>query len=302
MKVLVTDPVDEILINILREKGYDVSYMPSISHSELLDVVQNVNILVVRSRTKVMRDVIDKAKSLKLIARVGVGLDNIDVEYARSRGIEVINAGAATAQSVAELTIGLMIGLLRKIYFGYERLRKGEWVKRKIRGLELHEKTLGIIGVGNIGSRVGKIAYYGFGMRVLGYRRRLNLVEKPIVPTDLNTLLRESDIISVHLPLTPQTRKFIDREKLDMMKNGVFIINTSRMEILDIDAILDGLRNGKIGGFAADTNLKPEHPKVSELLSHPNVLLTPHIGAQTIEAQRRAAEFIAQSIIERLPP
>lgn len=299
VKVLITDEVAKVLVDILEKEGLEVIYRSDISSQELLDAVSDVEVLVVRSRTKVMRGVIDRAKKLRLIARVGVGLDNIDVKYAEQKNIEVINAGAATARSVAELTISLMISLIRKTHFGYEQLRKGLWVKKKIKGHELYGKTLGLIGVGNIGTLVGQMAYYGFGMRVLGFRRNLNKVRDPIKPTRLESLLSESDIISLHIPLNESTRGFLDDKKISLMKDGVYIVNTSRMEVIDIDSLIDALRSGKVAGFAADTNLKPEHPKIMKLLSMPNVLLTPHIGAQTYEAQERAAKYIAEQIILR---
>jgi len=297
VSVLITDEVADILISFLKEKGLEVVYQPNISAQDLLDAVNDVEVLVVRSRTKVTKDVIDRAKKLKLIARVGVGLDNIDVRYAEQRGIKVINAGAATARSVAELTIGLMISLIRGSCYGYERLKKGLWVKKKLKGHELFGKTLGLIGVGNIGSLVGNMAYYGLGMKVLGFRRELTKIKDPIKPAKLEELLSNSDIISLHIPLNESTRNFLDKKKISMMRDGVYIINTSRMEVIDIDVLIDALKNGKVAGFAADTNLKPEHPKIVELLSLPNVLLTPHIGAQTFEAQEKAARYIAEQIV-----
>jgi len=300
MRILITDRVDKALIDVLKDAGMDVIYKPDITHEELLKEIVGVDAIVVRSRTKVRKDVIDAGNKLKVIARVGVGLDNIDVNYAIGKGIDVINAGGATAQSVAELTIGLMIGLVRRIYYGFNQLLKGRWAKKEIVGFELYGKTLGLIGVGNIGSRVGRIAHDGFGMRVLGYRRSIVNVESPIIPVDLDTLLAESDIISIHIPFNDETRGFLDEAKMEKMKNGVLLINTSRMEVIDIDALIKNLKTGKIGGFAGDTNLKPEHPKIIELLSLPNVVLTPHIGAQTKEAQRRAAIYIASLLLDKL--
>ncbi len=300
MKILITDPVDKSLINVLMGAGFKVIYEPEITHDELKQRIKDIDAIIVRSRTKVRKDIIDAALKLRVIARVGVGLDNIDVEYAEKRGISVVNAGGATAQSVAELTIGLLIGLIRKIYYGYSQLQKGRWVKKEIMGYELAGKTLGIIGVGNIGYRVGWIAYHGFSMRVLGYRRNIVKIDPPIIPVGLDKLLRESDVISIHIPLNKETYGYIDEGKIKKMKEGVLIINTSRMEVLDLDAVIQALKSGKIGGLAADTNLKPEHPKISELLSLPNVFLTPHIGAQTVEAQRRAALYVANLVIDLL--
>lgn len=301
VRVLITDSVSERLINILKSAGIDVDYRPDINQAELKKVVESYEALTVRSRTKVTRDIIDAGKNLRVIARVGVGLDNIDVEYATRRGIIVINAGEATARSVAELTMGLILALVRKVHYGYAKMREKTWAKNECFGIELHGKTLGIVGAGNIGTELGKIAYYGFGMRVLGYRRRLGLVQPPITPATLDELLMNSDIISIHLPLTAETEKFFGREMFLKVKKGVYIVNTSRMSIIDLDALIEALENKIIGGFAADTDLKPtDDPRILKLLSFDNVLLTPHIGAQTGEAQDRAAEYIANRLIEIL--
>ena len=299
-KILITDPVSEELIQILKSAGHKVDYLPDIDSSHLISIIENYDAIAVRSRTKVTRKVIDAGKKLRVIARVGVGLDNIDVKYAREKGITVINAGEATAQTVAELAMGLIIALVRKVYYGYRRLREGGWAKKECLGIELYGKTLGIIGAGNIGTRLGIIAHYGFGMRVLGYRRRLGLVKPPLIPALLDEILSESHIISIHLPLTEETKGFFGPEIFSKMRRGVYIVSTSRMEIINIDALIDALSNGIVAGFAADTNIKPDNPKISKLLSFDNVLLTPHIGAQTKEAQQRAARYIAQRIIEIL--
>jgi len=237
---------------------------------------------------------------------VGVGLDNIDVDTAKAKGISVINAGPATADSVAELTIGLMIALSRRILFGDESLRRGFWAKNYCMGAELRGKTLGIIGVGNIGSRVARIAN-ALGMNVLGYdkfpekaKEMLKLVGGSAKFVTMDDLLRESDIISIHVPLLPETRGMISWEEVKKMKEGVLLINTARMELFDPDPIIWGLESGKIAGLAADTNLKPDNPFVRKLLGFPNVILTPHIGAQTYEAQERAAEVVIKRIIELL--
>lgn len=297
MRVLITDPVSDRLIEILRKAGLKVDYYPDIEHEELKKIVGEYDAIAVRSRTKVTREIISMGRKLRVIARVGVGLDNIDVKYAEERGIIVINAGEATAQTVAELAMGLIISLVRKTYHGYRRLLEGNWAKKECMGMELYGKTLGIIGAGNIGTRLGTIAHYGFNMRVLGYRRRLHMVKPPLIPTPLEKLLEESHIISINLPLTEETRGFFGYELFSKMKKGTYLVTTSRMEIIDLDALIDALSEGILAGFAADTNIKPDNPKIAKLLTFDNVLLTPHIGAQTKEAQQRAAEYIAHKII-----
>ncbi|MCR8432827.1 MAG: 3-phosphoglycerate dehydrogenase [Crenarchaeota archaeon] len=301
VRVLITDSVSNRLIDILRSAGIGVDYYPDIDPTELRRIVGSYEALTVRSRTRVTKDIIEAGKNLRVIARVGVGLDNIDVEYATKKGITVINAGEATAESVAELTMGLILAIIRKIHHGYVKLREKSWAKNECFGMELHGKTLGIIGAGNIGTALGKIAYYGFGMRVLGYRRRLELVQPPLIPTPLDELLSNSDIISIHLPLNNETERFFGRELFSKLRRGAYVINTSRMGVIDLDALIEALESKLIGGFAADTDLKPtDDPRISKLLSFENVLLTPHIGAQTGEAQDRAAEYIARKLIELL--
>lgn len=300
VKVLITDEVSKIGLDILKKNNVNYTYVPGISYEELLIEISSYDILIVRGRTKVTKEVLDRAKRLKMIARVGVGLDNIDVKEARQRGVEVINAGAATSYSVAELTIGLMIALARPILFGDESMRRGVWAKSQCVGRELMGKTLGVIGLGNIGSKVANIAK-AMGLRVIGFdviRKKVD--EAGVEFRDFDELLRVSDIISLHVPLLESTRGMIGKDEINKMKDGVLIINTARMELIDLDALIEGLEKGKIGGYAADSNLKPTDIRVKKLLGFPNVILTPHIGAQTIEAQKRAAEVVFNKVIEKV--
>ncbi|MHA1615814.1 MAG: hydroxyacid dehydrogenase [Candidatus Njordarchaeales archaeon] len=306
IKILITDPISEKGLKLLEEAGIMYDYRPDISHEELMKIIDKYDAVLVRGRTKVTKDVIERGAKLRVIARVGVGLDNIDVETAKARGIKVINAGAATADSVAELTIGLMIALARKIIFGDEALRRGFWAKNFCTGTELHGKTLGIIGVGNIGSRVARIAN-ALGMNVIGYdkflenaKRMTKMVGANVNFVSMENLLESSDIISIHVPLLPETKHMISWDEVRKMKDGVLLINTARMELFDPEAIIWGLESGKIRGLAADTNLKPENPFVRKLLGFSNVILTPHIGAQTKEAQERAAEVVIKTVIDLL--
>lgn len=299
-RVLITDEVSDIGLNILKRSGVEFDYKPGIGADELIDIVGNYVAIVVRSRTKVTREVIEKGRKLKIIARVGVGLENIDIKTAKEKGIKIITAGAATADSVAELTIGLMIALARPIIFGDETMRRGFWAKKFCYGIELAEKTLGIIGVGNIGRRVAQIAK-AMNMHVIGFDIIRQQVDSAgIEYREFKDLLRESDVISIHVPLVESTRGMIGRNEIELMKDGILIINTARMEIIDLDALIRGLESGKIGGYAADSNLKPNNPLVKKLLGFPNVILTPHIGAQTREAQKRAAEVVFKSLVEEI--
>jgi len=304
-RILITDEVSNKAIEILKSKKMQVDYQPGISKEELIKIIPNYDAILVRSRTKLFKDILEKASKLKVIGRVGVGLDNIDVDFAKSRGIKIVTAGEATADSVAELTICLMIALSRKVLIGDELLRRGIWGKSICFGTQLAGKTLGIIGVGRIGSRVARIAS-AMKMKVFGYdisMDRIKMLQEEgvnISYASLDDLLRNSDIISIHLPLLKSTRGFINKERVEKMKDGVLLINTARMELFDFDAVIWGLETGKIGGLAADTNLKPDHPFVRRLLGFPNVILTPHIGAQTKEGQDRAAIITATEVLKAL--
>ncbi len=300
-KVLITDEVDEELISELTLRGFKVIYRPGISREDLLHEIQSCDVLVVRSRTKVTRDIIDAASNLKVIARAGVGIDNIDVEYAKIRGIAVINAPEGPTESVAELTIGLMIAAARMIPL-YDRLvKEGKWPKGMLLGTELYGKTLGIVGLGRIGSRVAELAK-AFGMKVLAYdiadvkekARKLNID----LVSSLEELLPKCDFVSLHVPLTPETYHMISRREFDLMKDGVVIINTSRGSVIDTKALLDALKSGKVAAAALDV-LEHEPPREEwelELIRHPRVIVTPHIGAETIEARKRIARIVAEKI------
>ncbi|MGC9153145.1 MAG: D-2-hydroxyacid dehydrogenase [Vulcanisaeta sp.] len=304
VKVLVTDHVDDYIINTLRNKGIHIDYMPGISKEDLLKVIPEYDVIIVRGRTKVTKDVIDKGTKLRVIARAGVGLDNIDIEYAKARGIEVINAPEGSTQSVAELTIGFMIMAARLIALQDRLVKGGDWPKGKYPGIELFGKTLGIIGFGRIGERVAELAK-ALGMRIIAYdvvdiRNRASKLGVDVV--DFETLIRNSDVISIHVSLTPSARHMIGDREFQMMKNGVIIINTSRGEVIDTRALLKALNDGKVAAAALDVleNEPPKEPWEVELVKHPRVIITPHIGAETKEAQRRIAEILVNKLLDQI--
>ncbi len=305
VKVLVTDPVDRLLIDILESRGLRVDYKPGIGREELLKLIPEYEVLVVRSRTRVDRKVIERGERLRVIARAGVGLDNIDVEYAVKRGVTVVNAPGAAAQSVAELTIGLLIAAARLVKAHVVALERGEWSKGKWRGVELAGKTLGVIGFGRIGFRVARMAR-GIGMRVLAYdvvdasERAASIGAE--FTRDLDVVLREADAITLHVPLTRDTYHLIDRDAFEKMKDGVIIVNTARGPVVDTRALLEYLEKGKVFAAALDV-LEHEPPREEwewRLVHHPRVIVTPHIGAETAEAKRRVAEETAYAILEAL--
>ena len=300
-KVLVCDSIDKIGVEILTKAGMIVDYQPDIALEKLMSLVSDYDVLVVRSRTNVSKDVIENGNSLKVIARVGVGLDNVDTNYAKSKNIQVINAQEAATNAVSELVIGSMISLARLIPYAHSELSKGNWIKKSLMGTELSGKYLGIVGVGNIGRNVGRIAR-ALRMNIIGYdifpisREYIN--EVSMINADLDTLVESSDFITIHVPLSSDTYHLFDKKLLSRMKKSGYIINTSRGGIVDEIALHDLLKDQKIAGAGLDV-FEIEPPTNRKFLEMPNVLGTPHIGAQTKEAQELAARVIAEKLIHR---
>lgn len=301
-KVIVCDAIDEIGITILKKAGLVVDYKPEIEPDDLLTTVGESNVIIVRSRTKITKKVIDAAPSVKIIARVGVGLDNIDTEYAESKGIKVLNAAEAAMNAVSELVIGHMIALSRSIPKADDGLKKGRWLKKELVGSELRGKYLGIIGVGNIGRNVGRIAKC-LRMNLIGYDifpiNQDYVREVSMIKTDLKTLLENSDFVTCHVPLTEKTKHLINSETLSYMKATSFLINTSRGEIIDEKSLFTALNEKRIAGAALDV-FEVEPPTNTELLNLPNMICSPHIAAQTKEAQELASTVIAEKVIQTL--
>ena len=300
--VLICDEVDPILNKVLEENGLKVSYEPEISADQILDKIADFNIVIVRSRTTITKEMIDKAANCKIIARVGVGLDNVDQEAAKAKNIRVINAVEGAMNAVAELVLGLMLSLARQTTRGDRGIRNEQWLKKELKGTELKGKYLGIIGLGNIGKRLGRLAR-ALNMNIIGY----DVIpideefskEVGLMKADLNTLLQSSDYISIHVPLLDSTYHMLDAQKMSTMKNTAKIINTSRGGVVDEDALYDALKNGTLGGAALDV-FEKEPAIGTKLAELDNVILTPHIGAQTKEAQSLAANVIAEKIIQIL--
>ena len=300
--VLICDEVDPILGKILQDNGLKVSYEPEIAPEQILERIGGYDIVIVRSRTAITREMIERADSCKIIARVGVGLDNVDLEAAKARNIRVINAVEGAMNAVAELVLGLMLSLARQTARGDRGVRNGEWLKKELKGTELAGKYLGIIGLGNIGKRLGRLAR-ALNMNVIGY----DVVpideefskEVGLMKADLNTLLQSSDYVSIHVPLLDSTYHLIDAQRMSVMKKTAKIINTSRGGVVDEDALYDALKSGGLGGAALDV-FEREPATGTRLAELDNVILTPHIGAQTKEAQSLAANVIAEKIVQIL--
>ena len=279
-----------------------VTYEPEITPEQIAEKIGSFQVVVVRSRTKMTRELIAKADKCKIIARVGIGLDNIDQDAAKEKNIKVINAVEGAITAVAELVIGLMLSMAREIPRADREIRNGNWIKKELMGTELKGKYLGIVGLGNIGKRLGRLAR-ALNMNIIGY----DVIpiddefskEVGLMKADLDTLLSSADYVSFHVPLLDSTHHMINAEKLKMMKNTARIINTSRGGVIDEEALYNSLKDGSLAGAALDV-FEVEPATENKLITLPNFIATPHIGAQTKEAQLLAANIIAEKIIQIL--
>ena len=300
--VLICDHVNPTLKEILEKNGLKVTYEPEITPEQIAEKIGNFQVVVIRGRTKLSRELIEKADKCKIIARVGVGLDNIDQEAAKEKNIRVINAVEGATTAVAELVIGLMLSMAREITRADREIRNGNWIKKELMGSELKGKYLGIIGLGNIGKRLGRLTR-ALNMNIIGY----DVIpiddefskEVGLMKADLDTLLSSADYVSLHVPLLDSTHHMINAEKLKLMKNTARIINTSRGGVIDEEALYNSLKEGNIAGAALDV-FEVEPATGNKLTTLPNFVATPHMGAQTKEAQLLAANIIAEKIIQVL--
>jgi len=293
VKVLVCDRIADEGMRMMEAKGYEVARCWDLPKTQLASVVADYDALIVRSATKVTAELLGNAKKLRVIGRAGEGLDNIDLKKAREMGIEVVNTPHVAATSVAELTIGHLLALARGIIEGTLSLREGKWIKEELMGMEINGKTLGIVGCGSIGKTVERLAM-ALGMKVVGvdmcvYGRFVTLEE----------MLPQADFISVHVPLTPNTKHLLSAKEFAMMKDGVMLVDCSRGGVVDQEALYDALVSGKVKAAALDV-FEEEPPKNSKLLKLKNVHATPHIGAQTFEAQLKSSILIAERVINAL--
>ncbi|HNS66262.1 MAG: hydroxyacid dehydrogenase [Mesotoga sp.] len=300
LRLHANDPLDKTAMKILADSGlFDIT-AEALDKNALLKIMPEVEILVVRSATKVTAEIIEAGKKLKLIARAGVGLDNVDAEAAEARGIMVKNTPGANAISVAELTFGLLLGLVRQIPRGVYGIKDGKWEKKDLKGNEIFGKTMGIIGFGAIGRTVAKIAL-AFGMKVVAYDPYVNSTDLEVTLVDsIEKLLPKADVVSLHIPLTPETKHIIGEKEISLMKDGVIIINASRGGTIDEQALYNGLISEKISGAALDVfEVEPPSDELRrKLIGLGNVICTPHIGASTSEGQKRVGLEMAKIIVD----
>jgi len=298
MKIFISDALAEEGVMILKEeKDFQVDIQRGLTSEQLSRILSDYDALIVRSATKVTKEVIENSKNLKVIGRAGVGLDNIDLESATQRGIIVVNTPSGNTISAAEHTMSLILALSRNIPQADLSVKKGEWQRSKFMGVELHNKVLGIIGLGRIGSEVAKRAL-SFGMKVSAYDPFVSLEfaqNLGVRLVGLEELLRSSDYISIHTPLTDHTLHMISQKEFSLMKKAVRLINCARGGIVDESALISALKEGRVAGCALDV-FEKEPPVNSELLKLNNVILTPHLGASTEEAQVNVAIDIAETV------
>lgn len=297
MKILAADKISEESIQELKEIAEVVSDF-EITPENLLNEIKKYDVVIVRSRTKITKEVLDAAPKLKAVVRAGVGLDNIDTDRAKEKGVQVINTPEAPTESVAELAIALILSLARRIPEADVSIKDKKWIKKELIGHELKGKTIGIIGLGKIGKRVAEIAH-SLGMNIIAHNRSpqayfletVNGKQKP-----LNELLKEADFVTIHLPLTNQTKNTLGKKELSLMKPSAYLVNTARGAIVNESALYEVLKNGKIAGAALDVfwDRKPFESKLFEL--NDKIIFTPHIGSTTFEAQEKVGKLLVEKI------
>lgn len=299
-KVLLTDGLEENGQAILRASAELVD-KTGISADDLLQIVGEYDALIVRGRTKVTPAVFAAGKNLKVVGRAGVGVDNIDLNAAREAKVTVVNSPLATSVSVAELTLGLMLSVMRDLPRADATMKAGKWLKKEFEGGELYKKTLGVIGFGRIGVAVANRAK-AFEMDVIGYDPLIpadEIQKRGGTPVTLDELLAKADVITMHIPLTAESRGMLNAAAFAKMKDGVRIVCAARGGVIDEEALLQALESGKVAAAGLDV-FTAEPPGLTPLVSHPHVVCTPHVGAQTVEAQGRAANDIASEVIAAL--
>lgn len=299
MKILVCDPIGPEGKDLLKKAGHVLEEMSE--GSDLAAIIGDYEGIIVRSKTKVTKDVLKNARKLKAIARAGSGLDNVDVDEAKRLGIKVMNSPEALTNAVAELVIADAIALLRNLPGANKSMKDGKWLKKELVGRELRGKTVGIVGFGAIGKRVADLCM-AFGAQIIAY----DVVgvpdeykKKGVAQKSADALMRESDIITLHVPLVKETKWMINNKTIDVMKKGAILVNASRGEVVEERALLAALKSGRLAGAALDV-FEKEPPESRELVSLPNVLVSPHIGGQTEEAQNEASIIVAKKLIDAL--
>lgn len=303
LKVIIVDPVHPDLVTNLKKKFNLVKYIPGVSYKKLLNIISKFHIIILRSGLKLDSHIIKKANSLKVIARAGVGLDNIDLDEAKKRKINYFNIPSQSSMSVAEFAFGLLFSTARKINNADSQLRKNLWNKKDMYGFEVTKKNLGIVGLGDIGSKIAKIGKK-FKMNIIAnvkrnhIKRKKELLKKGILLTSLGNLMKKSDFVIIVVPLYKQTRNLINMKNLKFLKKNSILINISRGGIVNENHLYQSLRKKKF--FAAATDVFQNEKKFSKLFKLDNIVVTPHIGAMTYEAQKRIAVTLEKKLLAKI--
>lgn len=302
MKILIVSPIDPDAIKEL-ENLYEVTFAPNPPREELEELITDTEALVFRSGLQINAELMEKATNLRLLLRAGSGIDNLDLEYAQSHGLQLIRIPEPGAKAVAEMTFAIFLALSRNLLQADRSMRNAEWAKYRLTGYLLTGKTLGIIGPGNIGGRVGAMGA-AWGMNVIAVDKEYtedvaaNLAKKGIRLTNMDEVLETSDFISIHVPLDDTTRHMINKDLLEKVKPGAFLVNIARGGIVDEDALMDVLKEGRLRGAGLDTHEKEGAGKRSPFADMDNVVLTPHIGAMTIDSQKEIGERVIEACRE----
>ncbi len=301
-KVLITDPVDNSCVDILKNEGFTVDMQTGLNEAQVSELIPDYHILIVRSGTQVTEKIIECGIELKIIGRAGTGVDNIDVNAATRKGVIVMNTPGGNTISTAEHAISLLMALARNVPQACASLREGVWDRKTYRGVELVGKTIGIIGIGKVGKEVA-VRLQGFGMNVLGFDPLVAddvIAKLNIESVSFEELLRRSDYITLHTPLTDDTRNLFNTQTFQKCKRGVRLVNCARGGIINESELLEALNEGHVEGAALDVFEKEPPPPDHPLLKHPKVVVTPHLGASTVEAQEKVAVQIAHQIADAL--
>ncbi len=308
MKILITDNVHPLLIENLEKSGYDVAYLPQIKWNEVYNIIEDFCAIVINTKTVMNKKMLDKAKKLKLIVRLGSGLDIIDLEYAHKKNIIVERTPEGNRNAVAEHALGLLLAMLNNIVPGNVEVRNFQWNREKNRGIEIEGKTIGIIGFGNTGTSFAeKLKCFNLNILVYDkYKQRFQEQFRYVRETGMNRLFEECDIVSFHIPLTEETKYLVDKRFINKFRKDIYLINTSRGKIIDTKDLVNGLESGKVKGAALDVleNEKPwtynEEEKLlyNKLFSMENVIVTPHIAGWTVESREKIAKYSYEKIIK----
>jgi D-3-phosphoglycerate dehydrogenase len=302
MKILISDPIGDVGVNIFKEEGFEVEINTGLAPEELYKAIKGVHGLVIRSATKVTKELLDAADELKVVGRAGTGLDNVDIPEATEHGVVIMNTPGQNSNAAAELAMGHIFSLSRHIAKGHAGLAQGKWEKKQLRGREVKGKTLGIVGLGNIGAILAELGA-GVKMKVIGFDPFLSdeqIKERGAEPVGFDDLVAQSDYISIHVPKSKETAGLFNAETLRKMKEGAYLINCARGGIVDEEALCDVLADNHLAGAALDVFDEEPLPANSRILAAGDVSCTPHLGANTYEAQENVAVAVANQMAKYL--